>query len=141
MINRIIDGICSALNDEFGDEYEIYTETIKQGLHEPCFLIKCINPTQKRFLGKRYYKTNSFCIHYFPSSCDTANEFNNVCERLFNALEYINVDGDLTEGTDMSAETDDTGVLNFTVSYNMFVRKADTQTMMTGYDYINRMKG
>ena len=96
---------------------------------------------QKRFPGKRYYKTNNFCIHYFPSSCNAANEFNNVSERLFNALEYINVDGDLTEGTSMSAETDDTGVLNFTVSYNMFVRKVDTQTMMTGYDYKNRTKG
>ena len=39
MINKIIDGICAVINLEFGDEYEIYTESIEQGLEEPCFLL------------------------------------------------------------------------------------------------------
>ena len=39
MINKIIDGISVAINSEFGDPYEIYTESIEQGLVEPCFSI------------------------------------------------------------------------------------------------------
>lgn len=37
MINKIIDGISISLNAEFGDDYKIYTESIEQGLKEPCF--------------------------------------------------------------------------------------------------------
>ncbi len=141
MINEIVNGICLALNSEFGDEYEIYTETLKQGLKEPCFSIVCINPTQEQFLGKRYYKTNCFCIHYFPSSVDTNAEINTVREKLFNALEYITVDGDLIRGTSMTAETDDLGVLNFIVNYNLFVKKVQETTAMEDYDYQNNVKG
>lgn len=122
MINKIIDGISVAINSEFGDNYEIYTETVEQGLKEPCFSILCINPTNKQFLGKKYFRTNQFCIHYFPSSNESRNESFIVMGRLFDALEYITVDGDLTRGTGMKAEFVD-GVLNFFINYDMFVRK------------------
>ena len=125
MLNSIIDGICVALNAEFGDEYEIYTESVKQGLNPPCFIVTCINPTQELFMGVRYVKNNSFCIHFFPGSDDEAKaEINCVRDRLFNALEYITVDGDLVRGSDMTAEADDEqNVLNFMIAYNFFVRK------------------
>lgn len=141
MINEIIDGICLALNDEFGDEYEIYTETLKQGLKQPCFSIVCINPTKEQFLGDRYYSTNSFCIHYFPSSIEPNTEINTVRIRMFDALEYISVDGDLIRGTKMTAEVDDSGVLNFIVNYNLFVKKVKTSTPMEDYDYQSKLKG
>ena len=67
MINSIIDEISIAINAEFGDDYKIHTESIEQGLVEPCFSIVCINPTNKLFLGNtsesRHYRTNQFCIH------------------------------------------------------------------------------
>lgn len=141
MINSIVDGICLALNEAFGDDYEIYTETKKQGLKEPCFSVLCVNPTQKQFLGKRYHKTNKFCIHYFPASAESNAEINTVRENLFSALEYITVDGDLIRGTDMTGETDDLGVLNFFVDYNFFIRKVKNSEPMESYDYQNKMKG
>lgn len=39
MINSIIEAISVSLNGEFGDDYEIHMEEIKQGLKEPCFLL------------------------------------------------------------------------------------------------------
>lgn len=39
MINKILDAISNALNEEFGDDIEIYSEDIKQGFKEPCFLL------------------------------------------------------------------------------------------------------
>ena len=66
MINKIIDGISVAINAEFGYDYEIYTESVEQGLNEPCFSILCLNPTNEQFLGRRYFRNNQFCIHYFP---------------------------------------------------------------------------
>lgn len=121
MINSIIEAISTSLNAEFGDEYSIYTESVEQGLKEPCFFLFCINPTNRVFLGKRYFRTNKMCIQYFPTDKDRENEeCNKVAERLFSCLEYITVSGDLLRGTKMKCELID-GVLNFFVNYDMFV--------------------
>ena len=32
MVNKIVDCICEALFEEFGDTYEIYAEPVEQGL-------------------------------------------------------------------------------------------------------------
>ena len=136
MINKIIDGISVAINSEFGDPYEIYTESIEQGFTEPCFSILCLNPTINQVLGKRYFRTNQFCVHYFPSPDEKRSECQAVIERLISALEIIKVDGDQCRGTDMHFELVD-DVLSFFVNYNMYVYKeevADIPSMETvGY--------
>lgn len=141
MINAIIDGICVAINSEFGDAHEIYTETVEQGLKEPCFSILCLNPTIERFFGKKYFRTNKFCIHYFPSSDEPIAECNAVAERLFFTLENINVEGDPIFGKNMKYEVVD-GVLSFFVNYDLFIyRLFDEETMMEVYSYKPEAKG
>ncbi len=122
MINQIIDGICVAINSSFGDDYEIYTESVEQGLQEPCFSIVCLNPTTDQFLGTRYFRQNQFCIHYFPSSKDKRAEYYSVIEKLNDALEIIDVEGVKIRGTNMNAEIVD-DMLHFFVNYDMFVYK------------------
>lgn len=141
MINKIIDGISVAINSEFGDNYEIYTESVEQGLTEPCFSILCINPTNEHYLGKKYFRTNQFAIHYFPSSDETRNESFMVMGRLFDALEYITIDGDVMRGTGMRAEFVD-DVLNFFINYNMFVYKeAEAEPVMETVKQNTGLKG
>lgn len=41
----------------------------------------------------------------------------------------------------MTAEVDDSGVLNFIVNYNLFVKKVKTSTPMGDYDYQSKLKG
>lgn len=120
MINSIIEGISIAINTEFGERYMIYTESVEQGLKEPCFFISCLNPTSKVFLGERYFRTNQMCIQYIPTNTSVEKEeCNAVTERLFNCLEYITVGEDLIRGSKMSSEIVD-GVLNFFVNYDLF---------------------
>lgn len=141
MINRIIDGIVDAVTSEFGDAYEVYTESVEQGLQEPCFSVLCLNPTIEQFLGKRYFRTNQFVIHYFPSSYEKRSECNAVLERLFGAMEIITVDGDQVRGTKMNGEVVD-NVLSFFVNYDMFVYKeAEEETAMGSVDYSTSVKG
>ena len=104
MINAIMESISISLHAEFGDTYEIYREVKKQGLKEPCFFIQCLNPTNKLFFHKRYFRQNQFCIQY---SC----------------LEYLEVEGSLVMGTKMRYEVME-GILHFFVNYDMFVYKA-----------------
>lgn len=123
MINSIIESISISLNAEFGDEYTIYTESVEQGLNEPCFFVFCVNPTSRIFLGKRYFRENQFCLQYFPTDKERAKEeCNTVAERLFSCLEHVTVTGDLVRGIKMRYEVVD-GVLNFFVNYDMFVYK------------------
>lgn len=141
MINSIIELIGVSLNAEFGDEYIIYTESIEQGLSEPCFFLFCINPTSRVFLKNRYFRENQFCIQYFPADKDRAKEeCNAVAERLFLCLEYITVTGDLVRGTKMKYEIID-GVLNFFVNYDLFVYKVVTPDVMEEISENVTMKG
>lgn len=143
MINKIIDAISISINSEFGDGYEIYTESLEQGLNEPCFSVFCLNPTNELFLNKRYFRTNMFCIQYFPSMEEKNVECNTVFERLYTCLELITVDettGHLTRGTRMKGEIVD-GVLNFFVNYDMFVYKVETKDLMEDLEVNTDAKG
>lgn len=131
MITEIIEAISVALNSEFGDDYEIHMEEIRQGLTEPCFFITCLNPSLKPHAGNRYQCTNQFCINYFPESEEKQQECNAVGERMIWCLEYITKDGDSKpiRGTKMNYEVID-GVLNFFVNYDCIVTKTESQTAM-----------
>lgn len=131
MINSIIEAISISLNEEFGDGYETHMEEIKQSLKEPCFFITCLNPTTELFLGKRYFRTNQFCIQYFPETNEKQRECNGVAERMLQCLEYITIYGEDKPimGTKMKYEVVG-GVLNFFVNYDCFIRKTEQQTPM-----------
>lgn len=131
MITEIIEAISVALNSEFGDDYEIHMEEIRQGLTEPCFFITCLNPSLKPLAWNRYQCTNQFCINYFPESEEKQQECNAVGERMIWCLEYITKDGDSKpiRGTKMNYEVID-GVLNFFVNYDCIVTKTESQTAM-----------
>lgn len=141
-VNLIIEAIAAALNGEFGEEYAVYAEEVKQGLSEPCFFISCINPSDRQlmgnanrhFLAARYYRENRFCIQYFPLEENNGRqESYDKAERLFGCLEEITADGDIIRGTDMNFEYTD-GILSFFVSYNFFVYKTREPTVMEKFE-------
>lgn len=140
MINKIIDGISISLNAEFGDNYKIYTESIEQGLKEPCFSIICVNPTNELFRGKKYFRKNLFCIQYFPKGEDKRSECMDVLERMFDCLEVIKIGEDLQRGTLMHGEVVDE-VLNFFVNYDMFVYKVESTDAMETMDLKSNVEG
>lgn len=141
MINKIISAISEALYLEFGDAYDIYTESIEQGLQEPCFSIVCLNPSTEQFFGKRYFKQNQFCIHYFPFTENKNKECFDVLDRLMDCLEYTNLQGNVTRGSKMKGEVAD-GVLNFFMNFDMFVYKVqDDEIFMGTHKVITDVKG
>lgn len=121
MIQDILDGVVAALLEAFPG-VKVYTEQVKQGLKEPCFILRLLNPTSEQFFGNRYYRTNLFSVQYIPeSTTDAKAECYDVNDRLFQALEYITVGGDLQRGTSMRGEYFD-GVLTFFVNFNTFIK-------------------
>lgn len=124
MINDVMYGISNAIYAEFGDGYKIYTESIEQGLEEPCFLITCIKPKGSQYLGRRYLREHLFMIQYFSAGDEPRTECMDVQDRLYDALEFITVSGSLRNGTDMEGEVID-GVLNFQVNYKFFAERSE----------------
>ena len=139
MIQEIINGISIAINNAFGDDYDIYTESIEQGFKEPCFFINMITSQNVKFLGTKYLKENLFCIQYFPKNDDTNEECMSVLEKMYSCLELITIDSDLSRGTEMRGEIID-GVLNFFVNYDMFVYKTRTVDEMEILDLTSNVE-
>jgi len=138
-IKELIDAIAEALFQEFKSGYEIYTEKVDQGLKEPCFLIRCLNPTKNIHLGSVYKRTNLFTIQYFPSTLEANEECASVLERLFECLEYVTVSNKKVRGTDLHGEVTN-GVLTFMVNYDGFVLKQESKTNMTRYGLLTKVR-
>ena len=139
-IKELIDAIAEALFQEFGSGHEIYTEKVEQDLSESCFMIRCLNPTKNRHLGRCYKRTNQFAIQYIPSSAEAHEECQSVLERLFECLEDVILSGRLVHGTELHGEITD-GILTFTVNYDGFVLKAEEQNLMEDFEILTETKG
>ena len=140
-IRELIDAIAEALFQEFGSEYEIYTEKVEQGLNGRSFLIRCLNPTKNVFLGKCYKRTNQFSVQYIPSTEEAIDECNSVVERLFECLEDVVVSEKLIRGTELQGQITD-GILTFTVNYDGFVLKEiKEQIAMDDLEILTEAKG
>lgn len=125
MINSIIEEISRVIREEFGSRYTNYMEEVKQDLKEPCFFILCLKPADKLFLKNRYYRTNQFCIQYFPEDrYNKRRECNDTAERLLRCLKWLKILGKQVMGRNMEYEIVD-GVLHFFVDYDMYVEQRE----------------
>ena len=139
-IKELIDAIAEALFQEFGSAYEIYTEKVEQDLSEPCFMIRCLNPTKNVSLSSVYKRTNQFAIQYIPSTTEVNEECQSVLERLFECLEDVILSGKTVHGTELHGEITDE-ILTFTVNYDGFVLKTEEQTAMEDFEILTEAKG
>lgn len=139
-IQNLIDAIAEALFQEFGSAYEIYTEKVEQGLTPPCFLIRCLDPTMNKYLGRCYKRTNQFSIQYIPSSTEANEECVSVLERLFGCLEDVTVSENPIHGSELQGSVTD-GILTFTVNYDGFVLKTTEEIAMESLEITTEAKG
>lgn len=140
MIQEIIDGIIAAIRTEYDKSFRIYTESLEQGLIEPCFSILCLSQTREKQTTNRYMNTIPFNITYFPSTDEPISECNSVCEILYDILELISADGHYLRGSRMNGQVVD-GVLQFQVNYSPFVIHREEQEGMNDLEVKTDSKG
>lgn len=122
MNKEVLLGIAQALDAAFG--YPVYIDSINQKLAPPCFLIDRVQGELQKKLGNRYKSGNYYDIKYFTETEKPAMEYLGVEEKLYNTLEYIEIEGSPTKGTNMKSSVTD-GVLHFFVNYNFHVIKTE----------------
>lgn len=121
MIEKIINGIVNRIRQKYDEsKYEIYTESVEQGLKEPCFSILCLSPHVEHIIGIRYKRALPFIIRYWSDSEETYADELSVSENLEYLLKDITVDGFVMHGKDILGQIVD-GVLQFQVTYEFFV--------------------
>lgn len=135
-VKNVLSGVSAALSAEF-DGFEIYLDDVPQGLAPPCFTVVC-SPSVKQVVGKRFRRDFDICVHFFPGSDEKYGECADAEERLFTALQYIDADGDLLRGEDMSRKLSD-GILSFNVRFGTFV--LDTEKAEAMGDLRSRIGG
>ena len=120
MIQSVIDGIINAIRTEYDRSFRIYTESVEQGLKEPCFSVLCLNGSDEQNVGTRRNREHLFNVTYFPSTDEPILECLKVMEDLYELLNVIEVDSSNMRGTRMKGEIVD-GVLHFQVTYSFFL--------------------
>lgn len=121
--NQIKIAILEKLKEQF-PEYKRYSDEIKQGFQAPCFFLATINnQSEQKTIGKRYMRTISFDLRFFPpkdTECRNNERMYEIGDLLYMLLEIVRIPEQLVYGSDMHFEIVD-GVLHFFVDYKVFV--------------------
>ena len=128
---KLKDGIINKLKS-FG--ITIYDETVKQGFKEPCFFVQFLLNTHRHLIDHRYERLNTVEIMYFSDHKESSKEdYDNMAERLFGELKYINVEDDnnhpIRLSGDITAEVVD-DVLHVTCDYNYHLITKENKAKM-----------
>lgn len=130
MIQKIINGIIGGIRIRYDKTFRIYTESVEQGLTEPCFSVLCLQSMSEAKAGTRHSRTYPCIIRYFPDSEDEPlQECQSVAEDLYELLEVIDIGGKRIRGKDMKGDIED-GVLQFQITYTGFVLATNSETTM-----------
>lgn len=123
MVTGIVEGIAAAVHQRTG--FPVYVDFRKQKAKFPCFYIHLLEASQEEEVTKRYWRIYDFDIQFFQDENGEVNDMQglrDLADALFNALEYIQLNGALLRGTDMSHRVTDK-VLHFFVTYEVCIRK------------------
>lgn len=129
MIQKIIDGVSTAIRTGYDKNYKIYTETVAQGLKTPSFSVLCLNGTDEQQVGSRHDRSYLLNISYFPFTSEAITECLDVMENLYILLGIISVGNSFLCGKNMSGTVVD-GVLQFQVTYAPTILMIADETSM-----------
>ena len=136
MVNKVLDASSKALHTKFGSSYHYYKENVEQKAELPCFNLGVLNPLCRSVNRKDYRWTIPCVHHYFTNNKTTAlNECYSVGEQALECLEYLDIDGRLIRGEDMSYTMVD-DVLQIFITYRFWTEKPEAFDKMEELDAI-----
>lgn len=139
MINSVLDGLTTALYEQFGSQYYYYVEDVKQNLMLPCFTVDVLNPLNRSRNSYMYDRTVPCVIHCFTdNTVTTKHELYATGELVCDAVEYITVEDRLIRGKDMSVQLADNNVLQVFVTYRFWTEKEREQFEKMEWLYQNQ---
>lgn len=129
MLYETYTAIAQIIRSTLANEYDVLFDFPEQGRNTPYFYITVVNPSQEPKLGNQYLRIQPFEIQYFSKSENYTKECIEIAEKLFEILEYIQMDGRLIQGSGMNFKLED-GILYFYVNYNMIIVKDNKEDVL-----------
>ena len=129
MIQKIINGIITAIRTEYDKTFKIYTESVEQGFVAPAFSVLCLSGSNDKKVGTRNDRSYLLNISYFPSTNEPVAECLGVAENLYDLLRIIDVGTSRLRANNMNGVVVD-GVLQFQVTYEPKVMMVVADTNM-----------
>ena len=124
MINELLQAISTAVSDEFGQEYTVYTDMPEQEQTKPCFLIEHLTFSVVPYLGSRRTNVCAFDIQYF-SKAGTQQDMCEVLIRLCDCLRMItSAQNNRFLGRDFHTKKGKNGVLHCLINYDFVTQDA-----------------
>lgn len=120
----ILDAITKGIHAIFGDDYNIETGEVKQGMEKPCFFVRMLNGEEKHQRGQRYKRNLNFLIIGFSQNDDVVKLYD-MADKLYN-LNYVELaNGDLLRCINKSDRVED-NTLQFFFDIKCFIYKNAT---------------
>lgn len=142
VINEIVIGIATKINNIYKKKYPIYTDAQEQGVDKPCFFIKYLNGEENREIGlqDRFYKDEANLVVIGYTQDGNTEFLNNMVDNLYD-LEYIELtDGTLLRASKLHPKIED-GILHFFIDYEIFIKKDEPAIIkMNNYDLTGEVK-
>lgn len=144
MVNSILNAVTKQLGTNFGDTYQYYVEDIEQKFTKPCFTVDMLLPVQRSRSPILYDRVMPLVLHYFTDNEKTTKqELYDKAEQLFECLEYLNFEGGLLRGENISWRITE-GVLQFFITYRFMTKRVTTAEdpleVLEGTNFITNRK-
>lgn len=123
MVNKIVEGVASALYEAMGEGYPIFRNDLRQGLEPPCFLILSVGPSLAPQPSGIKLLTVPLDISFFPADSSDNEEMHRVGLIVMEAVELIPFTKDKRRRGLRRSMTITDGVLHVAVTYEIFLRK------------------
>ncbi|GLI08105.1 hypothetical protein YDYSG_41350 [Paenibacillus tyrfis] len=122
-VEEIKQGIAKRLKELF-PAASVYTEQVEQGFTKPAFFVRQTEGAQKHVMNRRYIRTGTFDIAYFPvpGSPQLIRDCEMVRDTLYERLELIPWEGHTYRSSGMRYTLAD-NVLHFYVSFEVHVMR------------------
>ena len=139
-IKNIIDAISSKLVQVFSiSNIAIYADDVNLMASTPAFMIQFLSLQQHKQIGRRWYFTSTFNVHYYPQ--DGHIDASNMALKIQQALREVTlINGSILRSTESKSEIID-GVTHNLINFNFFIEETEVRDLMESITQHSGLKG
>ncbi|MGZ7442776.1 phage tail terminator family protein [Paenibacillus sp. TH7-28] len=120
IMNDVVQSVAAAVAARFPD-LPVYTEPGPEGFPAPCFFVHLLKSEQHQELGRRFKRTYSLDVGFYPALERSRESAYEVAEQLYELFADFPADDGLSHGEGISAEIKDDGTLHLYLTFRQWV--------------------
>lgn len=120
IMNDVVQSVAAALAARFPD-LPVYTEPSPEGFTGPCFFVQLLKSEQHQELGRRFKRSYSLDVGFFPAAERSRESAYDMAEQLYELFADFPADDGLSYGAGISAEMKDDGTMHLFLTFRQVV--------------------